>query len=63
MVCETCHGTGRVVWLLFDLEVHGVFPCPGCGGYGHVHCCSPDESRDLAATPAPALPPERPPAS
>ena len=52
MICETCHGEGRV--MRDSLPVTGVMPgdpehpppgfsiwqpCPDCGGCGFAHCC------------------------
>jgi DnaJ-class molecular chaperone len=49
MICETCHGTGKV--MRDSLPVSGVMPgdpdhggsiwepCGDCGGCGFAHCC------------------------
>ncbi len=33
MICETCHGTGKIG--PFPIAI----PCPICGGCGVAHCC------------------------
>lgn len=62
MICERCHGDGKIVRLTRFTEtledgitITGtdceISPCPDCGGTGITHCCE-GERPDCAAAPS-----------
>lgn len=38
MVCEFCHGTGKILVPRMNIAM-GYDPCPECNGTGLQHCC------------------------
>jgi len=49
MICDQCHGTGKVFGDQTQRLRSHIIPCPACGGCGIAHCCDGDQpsARDL----------------